>query len=412
MSVAAQGIGTKIAAALAPAIVPQSSPLTRALALLRSKGGHMYLAGPANRIASDGSGSVAVTGDPIGWARNLAGDSAAIQATTAAKPKLVREPILGPELVTNGDFSNGLTGWVVVPGSPPGTIDIVAGEAVVTSQGGFTQLNNAGNRPTVLEGRQYRLTYSGRLAGASAGWVIVGRTGAGNQYGTLPITTDMRQRTLDITAAGSDIALALQVNNTIVGGRAIFDNISVREILGYTDRYYWEFDGVDDRLNCAAPGGFTAPNGNGALLCCAGTALRVGVDSFIGVANVSAGNQVFMLYSNSGFLYGVFRDSLGTGAAAAGPALTLGNTGVLTLWNDAGTLRLRRNGLQVASIAAPTGAISMGGRVAEIAGRGENSGVIGNVRVQAPVITTGITTLAEVQQIERAVAQAAGVTLP
>jgi hypothetical protein len=197
-----------------------------------------------------------------------------------------------------------------------------------------------------------------------------------------------------------------------IGATVVWDNISCREILGYTDRYYWEFDGTDDRLNVVAPAGFTAANGNGLLLCCVGVALRTSADSFVGVANMAVGNQVFMTYNNGGFLYGAFRDSLGAVTPVAGPLLALGSSDVLTLWNDAGTLRLRKGGINLASAPAPMGAISMGGSTAEIAGRGANSGALGNVRVQAPVITAGITTLAQVQTIERAVAAAAGVTLP
>lgn len=386
------------------------SALTQALSTLRSKGGQMYLAGPANRIASDGQGPIAVDGDPIGWARNLAGDSAATQAARRSQPKLVRAPILGPELVVNGDFSNGLTGWVVVPNSPPGTIDIVAGEAVVTSQGGFTNLNNVGNRPTVLEGRQYRLTYSGRLAGASAGWVIVGRTGAGDQYGTLPITTDMRQRTLDITAAGSDIALALQVNATIVGGQAIFDNISVREILGHTDRYYWEFDGLDDQLEFVPP---TAAVGNGLLLCAAHTALRWNA-AVTTLCLANSGSLRFQLgVSDRRVSSAVVTDAgVATGFFGALNEISLGVPYILTAYIDSEKLVTRLNGTEISRVPVNGTLTGVPLTTGTFGCRARTLNEFANVRVQAPVITTGITTLAEVQQIERAVAQAAGVTLP
>lgn len=379
-----------------------------AVSLLTAKGGQLFLAGPTNRDNSDGTGIIPVSGSNIGYVKSLTSNASATQATSAAKPKLVREPILGPAL-------------------PVGAIVAVRG--AVSDQGnGVLKFTMDGSTDpfvywpvsTAVSGKKFLVTRvvwtdSGQPT-EFRGYTYTSTVQQVQEFG-ITLTTGRQLHRQEVSfaegATGTGIVVRCDGQNITppAGSYFYIQAPEVREILGYKDVWSLEFDGGDDRLSVVTPSGFTAANGSGLLLCCAGAALRVSVDAFIGIANVATGNQIFMLYNNSGFLYGAFRDSLGNVVTPAGPALSLGVTDVLTFWNDAGTLRLRRNGVQVASAAAPTGAISMGGTVAEIAGRGAGSGAIGNVRVQAPVITAGITTLAEVQAIESAVAAAAGVTL-
>jgi len=219
------------------------SELNQAIALLRSVGGRMYLPGLTSRVASDGSGAVPVAGDVIGFLPDRVTGltaNAATQATTAAKPKLIREPILGPELVVNGDFSNGTTGWVANQAS----ISVVNGELVVTATG--SAYPQAAQQIATTVGKTYRLRGSGRNGTSTAGR-FTDSNGALSVSANLSAT--MAAYTVDAVATGSNCLLSARVANTaVVGQTAIFDNISVREIIGYTERYSLEFDGVNDVL--------------------------------------------------------------------------------------------------------------------------------------------------------------------
>jgi hypothetical protein len=110
--------------------------LTRVIATLRKYGGSLWLAGPAYcATSSDGNGAVADGGD-VGFVRDLC-------AT------------IGPELLTNGDFSQGITGWTVVQPTA-GSVGVVNGQAAVVSSDGSNAYIQVAGTPLVV-GRVYEL---------------------------------------------------------------------------------------------------------------------------------------------------------------------------------------------------------------------------------------------------------------
>ena len=399
-----------------PNLVGYAGALGAALSLLCSKGGQLYMAGPANREASDGSGTApdGIGTDPIGWVRELvSGANNATQTTTAAKPKLVREPILGPELVTNGDFSDGTTGW----GRLSVTTAVSGGEVTITttvasSTAGIKQDLNG----KVSSGKTYQLSGQWRAGTATANRVYA-RRNDGTYAGILQLpdnpTTAMRQYSGTFTLSYPDLTVVFACNATAVGQTATADNISVREILGYTDRYYWEFDGVDDSLRAASPYAGTT---SGLLLCAAAAPLNR-ANGYVcgrGVNGVPTTPTFSLGTSGSGIRFncGLRDDALRvvTALDLGSPPLVLGVPYIATAWLDpSGYLRLRVNGVEVANTALTHSTITL--PEVSIGTRPDNAGYSA-LRVQSPTFTSGITTLAEVQQIERAVAQAAGVTLP
>lgn len=131
--------------------------------------------------------------------------------------------VLGPELVTNGDFSNGTTGWGTMNGA---TIVVVNGELEVT---GYSTECFARARQyiSVIPGRTYLIRATARRGTAGPNPYL--SPIAGTDYAT-PSTTN-------VTIGGYYVAQ----NNTIdlqVGlygcgsGTVYFDNISVREVPG------------------------------------------------------------------------------------------------------------------------------------------------------------------------------------
>lgn len=123
---------------------------------------------------------------------------------------------LGPELVTNGDFSQGATGWILGTGwnVANGMATKTAGAAATIRQGYAFQA-----------GKAYSITYevSGRTAGQCAA-VIVGGTSVGE---SLHSSNGVR-RCIVFAAAGN--------NSVGISADGIFDgsinNISVRELPG------------------------------------------------------------------------------------------------------------------------------------------------------------------------------------
>lgn len=336
---------------------------------------------------------------------------AATQTTTAAKPLLRREPILGPELVVNGDFSAGTTGWSVTDGTQ-GSIVVTSGGLVVTVTvniaGGIQSLSTVPGKTYQLVGQMRRDTCADvrfRAAANTFAGTILGETVVGT-------SAAMQQATVTFIATSSTTVVYARANGA---GTAIFDNVSCREILGYKDVWYWEFDGVDDFTRGAVSPITGAP---GALICVALAPLRAlpKNDTYLTnkAAGGSGGGTMFIVGEPARVAF-----SLGDGVDmvylfdTAPYGAALGAWRVYTLWRDGNTLRLRKDGveLQAGSVAAvdaftPDRALILGGNW-----NGTITYNPGNCRIQAPVISQGITTLAEVQQIEREVARLAGVAL-
>jgi len=159
------------------------------------------------------------------------------QDTTASKPLIKRVPILGPELVENGGFDSAAS-WVLNNGA--------------TVSGGVLTLPQAGHAsqflPSATLGKQYAITTS--TDSGSAGNVFLNvYIGSCAAYGVFT-STAVAQKTV-VIAASTNRTLIIQQDPNAVGTSAI-TNISVREILGYTERYSLEFDGVDDYMSASS----------------------------------------------------------------------------------------------------------------------------------------------------------------
>jgi len=127
--------------------------------------------------------------------------------------------VLGPELVTNGDFSNGTTGWT----ASDSTLSVVSGQLQVDSVG---LVGRAVQSFTTVTGRMYRLVVGTVTAGTAFPSVRVGTSSGGSQI-------------LNLLGAGAkDIYFFATATTTFVSllnltaGTALYDNISVRELPG------------------------------------------------------------------------------------------------------------------------------------------------------------------------------------
>lgn len=157
------------------------------------------------------------------------------QSTTSFKPKLKRVPKrLGPELVTNGDFSQGSTGWTVVQPTS-GAVTFDGAKATI--------LSNDGTMACILKtslltiGKQYQLSAD---VVVRTGSCIIGDNAAA-VYGQTVSSSTIRN-TFAATTAN------LQVKRGAGGLPNDFDidNVSIREVLEWG--WAWVFDGTDDVL--------------------------------------------------------------------------------------------------------------------------------------------------------------------
>ncbi|AUN31933.1 hypothetical protein C0V82_16000 [Niveispirillum cyanobacteriorum] len=229
------------------------------------------------------------------------------------------------DLVTNGDFSGGTTGWTAVNATPT----VTSGEMQVSSSAGggliFQTL-------TTVPGQTYSVTALARCGTSSAARLIV--TPGGVAVQAINNTTSNQPLQLQFTAVAATTDLQLATGTV---GTAIFDNVSCR--LALPDRSYkgkgLVVNGTLGRtaLPCglAAVSGFSASNyleqpynpdydfGTG--------------DFFIGCwSNVPAGvgQETFFSRAAFGSSYSGSAITLGTGAGGA-TALTVTDDGFATL---------------------------------------------------------------------------------
>lgn len=122
--------------------------------------------------------------------------------------------VLGPELVTNGDFSSGSTGWTV------GT-NWSVGSGIASKTAGAA--GNLSQSAGIVNGRFYQITFALTVSGGSV-WVNVGSSGSFSNA-----QTTGGNISLIVAANGATGAIEFQAGS---GAVATVDNISVKELPG------------------------------------------------------------------------------------------------------------------------------------------------------------------------------------
>ena len=229
----------------------------KAIGILRSYGAdaHVYLPGigTVNGLTAgnylDSAGTTAASVDnPVGLSLD------ALQAMT-----------LGSELVTNGDFSSGLSTWTV---DGNGAAAVVSGECVTTGNAsGSTQVwkiidgVTAGKTYLVSVGYDTMTGNTARINALGVGLVNATATSASGVYQSV------------VVAVNNVMRVYAYADN---GENEKFDNISVREIPGIHatqattankpilrqsgGKYSWQFDGSNDRLTTTFSAGTLGAN--------------------------------------------------------------------------------------------------------------------------------------------------------
>ena len=125
----------------------------------------------------------------------------------------------GPELVVNGNFSAGTSGWAISGGAAP--FGVTASDALLQFAGSASYVNVGTG--TVEIGKSYAVTYT--VASRSAGSV---RVSLRSSPGTLRSTSGTFTETIVAGSSGNASILIQDTAGTFVGS---IDNISVREVI-------------------------------------------------------------------------------------------------------------------------------------------------------------------------------------
>lgn len=180
----------------------------------------------------------------IDTVREIAGNHA-FQTVSASRPILRQTPILGRELVVNGDFSNGVTGWsnisngTLVPSNGKGLLTASASGVVQASQ---AIANLAGKTVEVS------CKFSNRVGTAPALVALWSGTATTGSAGSVTTTSGYLRFIVTLPTPHTG-TVVIQLSGAVAGNSVEFDDVSVKEVLGYrTNQHYLEFDGIDDQL--------------------------------------------------------------------------------------------------------------------------------------------------------------------
>lgn len=266
--------------------------------------------------------------------------------------------VLGSELVTNGDFSAGTTGYST---SNSGTLSVPSGQLIVTN--GAASFGFAYTSISTVVGKTYQV--SAGVVGASVSWLFrigddVG--GASNTKLSTTGTTAGQTITGVFIATATTTYLRFGPNNSTLATTATIDNISVKELTGnhaalsgantLRPRYLVSparlvFDATDDRLLTTLN---PTTSGTIAARLYGGTVSRVSLGSM-----AAADGRAFLALASDGALgAGIGTQSTSTIKGAVDIRSTW-TTGIVT-WNDT-TVTLYQNGSSVYS-AAQSGSVN------------------------------------------------------
>lgn len=173
----------------------------------------------------------------------------AYQTTSASRPILQQSPILGNELVTNGDFAtNDFTGWAH-PDTAPSITTVADQQVTMTAAANATLVLARLRQSLAVSSGEYVVSLDVKsITGTLQVNLALGNTTSGDStYATL-LLNRVGKFEQKITVSSGTLGLAFTAGN-VYGGTIVIDDISVKRVTSYrTDQNYLLFDGTDDFL--------------------------------------------------------------------------------------------------------------------------------------------------------------------
>lgn len=207
--------------------------------------GFFYDPNDLSTMYQDAVGTIPVTAaeQPLGLMKDKSGrNNHAYQTTSASRPIFQQKPILGSELVVNGDFSDGLVKWSST------SSNVINGVLNIVSDG--TAWRSAYQNINVTVGKTYLLTLRVNKSGSSDAFVTYGPLSNESSLNFRIYQSDgLVYRSAIFTATEAVHRIRIQNGSATEGFTVTADDISLKEITGYrTDQNYIKYDGVDDKL--------------------------------------------------------------------------------------------------------------------------------------------------------------------
>lgn len=129
----------------------------------------------------------------------------------------------GTNMITNGDFSSGTTGWTASRGA---TLSVVSGELVVTPDG-TTYGAGGGQAVTTVAGRTYMVTATCVVEGNTAQMRACTSNDVTSGFVTVSFDGNGSTKTMTFTAVGTTTWIIMEENNNQVANASTFDNVSM-----------------------------------------------------------------------------------------------------------------------------------------------------------------------------------------
>lgn len=240
------------------------------------KGG-LFSGGLFNQSSAWSPTSLFSSGEKGGWydpsdLTTLFQDSAGKTPVTAATQsvRLILDNskglILGSELVTNGNFSSGTTGWTPNAGA---TLTIDNSTLKIVGDG-VTSFPSAAQTITCVTGKSYKVTFRARIDTGAGSLTFYLKDPTNNPANYAVSTTSWENCSFIFIARQNSVAINITGSTGAATANAIYiDDISIKELPGNhltassdaarpmfkqdgNGKYYLDFDGVDDALANAA----------------------------------------------------------------------------------------------------------------------------------------------------------------
>jgi hypothetical protein len=168
--------------------------------------------------------------DGIQFFSTLNGNTTSSNVVTSGTGAAIKSGVLGSELVTNGDFSNGTTGWTTISSGviTGGILSVVAGALRIQNDATGTNYGAASTPITCIVGGTYTVSVT-RVGGTGSGYMIVGTSVV---FGTVNnILANQTATSFSFVATATTHYIGVQAGANTANQYYDFDNISVKQVL-------------------------------------------------------------------------------------------------------------------------------------------------------------------------------------